>query len=234
MKVKSSWQKLKKDFLEKSNNTPWLFINTGARDGAFNMSFDNYLFYGLLNGKFQSPILRLYGWSEPTISLGVNQKMEDKSTYSLPVVRRVTGGQAVFHEGSYNELTYSVCLFYSGGVKELYQKLGKVFFYFLQMYGLNPRFGYSDTDYRKHFNCFLSSTSSDIVVDDIKVIGSAQYREKKCILQHGSIKLAKIRELSKGEVDFDSAVSTLKSSFAEVLKIDFFNFLVSNATLSLV
>ena len=218
---------MKKDFLKDLNNSHWLFINTGSRDGAFNMACDEYLLDGLINDLFQNPILRLYAWDEPTVSLGINQKSTENSMGSFPVVRRISGGQAVFHGNSKDELTYSVFLPYKGSARELYKELATVFFYFLKMYNLDAGFGYSNTSYRKQFDCFLTSTSGDITVGDIKVIGSAQCRKcrkKNYILQHGAIKIDKINKISKKDINFNEAVYNLKVSFEQVLKINFLNY----------
>ena len=58
-----------------------------------------------------SPILRLYGWDPPSVSLGYAQDAETELDVSacnaagVDVVRRPTGGRAVLH---WQELTYSV------------------------------------------------------------------------------------------------------------------------------
>jgi len=76
-------------------------------------------------------------------------------------------------------------------------------------------------NYVEDFNCFNSKTSADIVVNDVKVIGSAQCRKKRAFLQHGSIKLDKIRELSGKNITSEMAVSDLKIAFEKSLKINF-------------
>ncbi len=55
------------------------------------------------------PTLRFYGWSEPTLSLGyfqgLNQRSKHVASQSLAAVRRSTGGGAIVHD---RELTYSL------------------------------------------------------------------------------------------------------------------------------
>jgi len=57
------------------------------------------------------PTLRLYGWEQPTLSLGYFQRYADRQLHgrSLPcaAVRRTTGGGAILHD---RELTYSCAL----------------------------------------------------------------------------------------------------------------------------
>jgi len=202
----------------------WLYLNTGSNTGKYNMLCDSFLLNSLLTGVLKNPILRIYSWSEPTISLGLNQKDDEimaKRISNYPDVKRITGGQAVFHDTELNELTYSVCLFYERSVKSLYDEIGKVLLHFLAKYNLKGEFGYSDKNYLSDFNCFSSKTSADIVVNDIKVIGSAQCRKKKYVLQHGSIRLDLIRNLSDLKIDFNKAANDLKSSFEDELKIAF-------------
>ncbi len=55
-----------------------------------------------------SPTLRFYTWDPPSISLGYFQRIteEDKKKWqrlNIPVVRRLSGGRAVFHN---HDLTY--------------------------------------------------------------------------------------------------------------------------------
>ena len=213
------------------SKSPWLFFNTGVNNGAFNMSFDNYLLQSQIEGRLNLSLLRLYGWSEPTVSIGQNQilKETDKQLlFAYPLVKRITGGSAVLHDRSFGELTYSVCLHYEKSAKNLYFDLGQVFICFLSKYGLSAAFGYLDKNYFSDFNCFNSKTSADIVINDIKVIGSAQCRKKKHILQHGSIKLDEIRKLSCKNLDFNQAIDDLKIAFEEVLQIKFLDYNVSS------
>lgn len=80
-----------------------------ARSGVMNMAIDE----ALLNfvDQQQTIVLRLYQWSEPTLSLGYFQRLEDRSLHphsrNLPVVRRATGGGAIVH---HHDLTYSLCI----------------------------------------------------------------------------------------------------------------------------
>ncbi len=188
------------------------------------MSCDEYLLDCLIRGLITKPILRVYGWSEETVSLGVNQDINSNETKSclnsFPFVKRVTGGQAVVHKSPQDELTYSVLLFYTKSAKKLYLEIGDVLFSFLRQLGLNPVFGNS-SNYLNDFNCFNSKTSADILVNDVKVIGSAQCRKKKFILHHDSIRLDLIRKLSLRSLYFNEAIVLLKRSFEEVCQINF-------------
>lgn len=204
----------------------WLYLNTYAHDGVFNMELDNYIFDKVISGVIKNPVLRFYCWDRPTVSLGVNQDFSNvlelgKYISSFPFVKRITGGSAVFHGLPSCEITYSLSLFYEGSAKTLYYDLGNVFLSFLEKYGLKGSYGDSGSEYLSDFNCFSSKTSADIVVNDIKVIGSAQCRKKKYILQHGSIRLDEINKLSRGVISYDQAAKDLKTSFEDKLGVKF-------------
>ena len=101
---------------------PWRYIFTGAQDAFLNMALDEALLLSCqeLNSP---PVLRLYQWNPPGISLGYSQpigktvNLEKCRNLHIDVVRRITGGRAVLHE---SELTYSVCASLSN-----YPQLGK-------------------------------------------------------------------------------------------------------------
>lgn len=206
----------------------WYFLNTNENSGDFNMKLDSYLFEQYINESIKYPILRVYGWTEPTISLGMNQA-QNKINYPFKVVKRITGGQAVFHDIKENELTYSVILNTEYGPKKTYDEISKALISFLKSYSLNAQIGYEKQDLKNTFNCFESKTEADIVVNDIKVIGSAQRVKRKStgndkkqyVLQHGSIRLDKIRELSGKNADFNGAIVCLKTAFIKEFGIMF-------------
>ncbi len=88
----------------------WRFMNTGARDGAWNMAVDEVLWRRVQEGR-SPPTVRLYAWAPATLSVGYGQSIERDidpralERLGIPVVRRPTGGRAVLHD---REVTYSV------------------------------------------------------------------------------------------------------------------------------
>ncbi len=210
----------------------WYFLNTGKQSGIFNMQCDEYLLDALINRSIDFPVLRVYAWSESTLSLGANQKMDVSSNkfFDFPTVKRLTGGMAVLHDIS--EITYSVVLDAGNAFKKTYYEIGEALISFLSTFGLKASYGYSsEKNYFNEFNCFDSETSADIVVNDFKVIGSAQYRKKSYILQHGSIKLDLISKLSGTNIGFSETVKLLKQAFESQLNIDFVDYCISDVEL---
>ena len=77
--------------------------------GAWNMAVDEVLLDRAQD--HAAPCLRVYGWSEPTLSLGYFQTYSDRQQHAASqncaAVRRLTGGGAILHD---DEITYSVLL----------------------------------------------------------------------------------------------------------------------------
>src|SRR5512145_3061472 len=90
--------------------TTWRFLDSGPASGARNMAIDEGLLAEAAAGK-APPLLRLYTWSPPAVSLGRFQDAAGSVNAGacrergIDIVRRITGGRAVLHD---QELTYSV------------------------------------------------------------------------------------------------------------------------------
>lgn len=179
----------------------WRFIDTGGNTGDFNMRFDESLAKALLDGS-GLPTVRFFRWKPWAISLGFNQdetRIDHArcATDGIDVVRRPTGGRAVFHA---EELTYSVVM-HSGGlsVLEIYNTISKALVKGLQLYGVEATLSKSQPDLRGHYRtlssipCFTASARYEIEWEGRKLVGSAQRRFRnhqtgtEVVLQHGSI-----------------------------------------------
>jgi lipoate-protein ligase A len=169
----------------------WRLVNHWQRDGYFNMAVDEALIDFYRRDKI--PILRLYQWSEPFITLGCNQSAGQVLLDGVDnFTRRITGGSAILHN---HELTYSlVCskddLLLNGNVKETYKKLSSFLITFYSRLGLRPSFA-CDEGGRILGNygniCFASREHYDILIEGKKIGGNAQKRGRDFIFQHGSI-----------------------------------------------
>lgn len=148
------------------------------------------------------PVLRLYGWNPPTLSLGRFQKaaevldLERCRAAGVAVVRRVTGGGVIFHG---EELTYAlVCapgqIPATASIKDSFRVLTGFLLLFYRRLGLEAAYAAdSGADGRRlgvHTPfCFAGQESFDILANDRKIGGNAQRRLKGIIFQHGSIPL---------------------------------------------
>lgn len=167
-----------------------------------------------------SPTLRIYQWSRPAVTIGRNQEagggidLEFCREHAIDIVRRPTGGRAVYH---HRELTYTVVVprtfFKKDTVKESYRVLAQGFLECLAVLGvrgelitpqvrrktrrLTGKEGllHKEGLLRKKRKsdrpaCFLAPSWYEIGVGGRKIIGSAQRRYRTSILQQGSILLA--------------------------------------------
>lgn len=172
----------------------WRVTSTYDLDGFDNMAID----LGLLD-KFiknnEKPILRFYSWKKPTVSIGRNQSESDINLEyckknNISIVKRPTGGKAVFHQG---EFTYSFIGSKKYGMPEnlfdSYVMISKALILGLKkLKNINVSVGEDET--KKYTNsafCFGASTVSDLNFDGYKIVGSAQLRKGNALLQHGSI-----------------------------------------------
>jgi len=174
----------------------WTFIiDEEPHHGFENMAIDEALLdYHILNDTL--PILRIYKWIRPTLSIGRNQNtseinFEKCKEFEIDVVRRPTGGKAVLHDG---EITYSFVASkkhgFSEKILESYMQISQALVSGLKDINkdLDLSLGKIKTkEYMKNSLCFASSTIADINYLGLKIVGSAQLRRETSLLQHGSI-----------------------------------------------
>ncbi len=180
------------------------YIPYQCLSGQENMDVDLSLLNKAINKQEKAPILRLYGWNNPTVSLGRNQTLDGINTEfckrnNIDIVKRPTGGRALLHD---KELTYSFIVAASSlnegsniisSYKEISSKLIQAFNSInIELYIPENKKINTKVDY-----CMNLSTGADICYKDKKFIGSAQFRKEDYILQHGSILLDCDLELLK-------------------------------------
>jgi len=175
----------------------WRYLADGYQNGATHMAVDKAL------SKFCSdtrPVLRVYGWQPPAISIGFHQdvdalQMDTCRRHGIDVVRRPTGGGAIFHA---HEVTYSVIVprqhpLFAQNSLAIYNAISAALVNALTKHGIRlQRVTHSDgladfNDYVNQVACFATSANYEIKFRGRKLVGSAQRRFKKAVLQHGSI-----------------------------------------------
>jgi lipoate-protein ligase A len=166
-----------------------LLVDAVGRSGVENMRIDDALLDDALHTG--SSFLRLYRWDPPALSLGRNQPMAGIGRDGIDIVRRPTGGQAVWHE---HEVTYAVAAPVAafGSLRNAYREIHTRLATALRALGVDatiatggPAIGPSG----RPPSCFASSVGGEIVVNHRKLVGSAQVRRGGAFLQHGSILL---------------------------------------------
>ena len=141
------------------------------------------------------PVLRLYRWHPPALSLGRNQDLADVdqpacARHGVDLTRRPTGGRALLHGG---DLTYAVAMRIPeglSGVLEAYAYLARGLAAGLARIGVDADVARRDGE--RGLACFASAEGADLAVAGRKVCGSAQLQRDGVLLQHGSILLERL------------------------------------------
>ena len=180
---------------------PWRFVNTGNGEPAFNMALDEALLLVHEAGA-APPTLRVYGWCQPTLSLGYAQNAHQEvdlatcQSQGIAVVRRPTGGRAVLHD---QEVTYSVVMPIllvdaASTITEHYRRIGMALAMALQSLGVpvhlaRPQVRVASSRAQASPACFAALSRYELSAAGKKIVGSAQKRAQRALLQHGAIPL---------------------------------------------
>ncbi|MBU8934257.1 MAG: hypothetical protein KOO62_09650 [candidate division Zixibacteria bacterium] len=171
------------------------------------MAFDEWLLSRVLSEP-DLVAIRLYTWERGTITFGLNQRLEkavDRSRLGeTPLIRRITGGRALYHEPS--ELTYAIAaraVILEGeesgrSVDRAVRQIAEALSSFLGHQDIESEYVRQSSarsvrpDYFHTAPCFDSRARYELVTGDRKIVASAQRRLGPAMLQHGAIKLAGI------------------------------------------
>lgn len=206
-------------------------LQTTCLSGCWQMAIDAALL------ELRHPVLRLYSWSRPTLSLGFHQRSitaswrDWQAGHQGELVRRPTGGGAVLHGG---DLCYALVWPEPGcsrqqAYTQICDWLQRVF----AALGEPLRFGHEPC--AVGHDCFARSTPADLVDGrGCKRIGSAQRWHRGCLLQHGSIQLTPDSDqwltLLGSQAPALSPLAVNAESLAEQLRQEACNWLSLSAT----
>lgn len=153
-------------------------------------------------------ILRIYGWSQPTVSFGRNERTagvyvaNELVAAGLDVVRRPTGGRALLHA---REVTYSVAMPVSDPTRwqSAYNAVNLRLLRAMQSLGVPAHIATGSASQSREVPedapsaplpshgqglvCFSGIAQGEIAVGDRKLVASSVWRERGAYLQHGSI-----------------------------------------------
>ncbi len=206
----------------------WIFCDSGSRSGKENMRLDEWLAEYWFT-ETRRPVFRLYGWSPFALSLGYHQSTGEIDVSNLTsagydLVRRPTGGRAVFHA---EEITYSVIMDATGkSVDDVYESVSRVLASGLRAAGYDVAFAGGKQNFSKLYrekssvSCFTASSEFEIQLAGRKLVGSAQRRYSRrdggvTALQHGSILTGPIHHKL---VDFLNIDETLKKKLKNSIR----------------
>jgi lipoate-protein ligase A len=169
------------------------------------MAVDEALLERAIQGSSHSAVLRVYRWARPALSIGINQTLnggiaERCGQRGVEVVRRITGGGAVYHK---QDVTYCVVAPRGQmGVLEAYRWVADGLIAGFLALGLKAKVGEHvrrqgdrtrGAGRRQLSACFATTLGADLEVGGFKVCGSAQVRRREWFLQHGSIPIIDVR-----------------------------------------
>jgi lipoyl(octanoyl) transferase len=170
-------------------------------DGPANMALDEALLDVVAAACGPRAVLRTYGWSEPTLSLGYFQRLAqvraDSRFRTVAMVRRPTGGGAIWH---HHELTYALAVPVEHPLArpstQLYRAVHAAIVGGLVGFGVRvdrrgEGFFPGNCERSRPLLCFTDRSPDDILFEGTKVVGSAQRRREGAVLQHGSVLLTR-------------------------------------------
>ncbi len=143
--------------------------------------------------------LRFYRWADPTLSLGYfqgyEQRLVHRASRQCSLVRRMSGGGAILHDA---EITYCLTVPVAHPLAEdstrLYKAVHEVACRSAVLAGNRGQPAEADHPERQSeqpFLCFQRRSAEDVLVDGVKICGSAQCRRRGAIMQHGSLILSR-------------------------------------------
>lgn len=162
----------------------WRLLPFAAYRGAMNMAVDETVADTVRAGG--PPTVRFYAWSPGAVSIGAFQSaaeevdLDECRRRGVEVVRRRTGGGAVYHDPR-GEVTYSVIApqaVFGNDILASYREVCGYVMSALAALGV-------PSEYRP---------INDIVVSGRKISGSAQTRREGVFLMHGTVLLSIDRE----------------------------------------
>ena len=155
----------------------WRVIPLHVTDAFTAMAIDEAVTETVANS--MQPTIRFWRWQPSAVSIGYFQSINDEVSLdackelSVDVVRRRTGGGAVYHD-YHGEITYSVIApewMFPKGIHESYNLICGLIIAGLKQLGIEAQF----------------IPINDIVVNGKKISGNAQTRRNGVLLQHGTI-----------------------------------------------
>jgi len=163
-----------------------LHVDTVPHTGAWNMAVDQAL---MERGGL--PVLRVYGWDKPTVTLGYAQSLAKLADAlpDWPVVRRWTGGGVVFHG---EDFTYTVMVpaghpWAETRPVESYRLIHGALADGLVAAGFAGCRLAEKEDVKDLPFCFEAPALHDVIRGAVKVAGAGQRRGKLGLLHQGSV-----------------------------------------------
>ena len=175
----------------------WRLIRQDVHNIFESMAIDEAIFLHTIKNN-TPPTLRFYSTKPAAVSLGYFQDagreidLEKCRQDGIDIVRRITGGKAVFH---FQEITYCVAAvsgeqIFPKNIAGTYNVISACLACGLSYLGIEAHLAdgkrkATDIDFESF--CFASPSQNELLVEGKKICGSAQVRSGGAFLQHGSL-----------------------------------------------
>jgi lipoyl(octanoyl) transferase len=183
-----------------TNFMTWRLLSYRICNIFENMAIDEAIFQETIKNK-KAPTIRFYGSYPAAVTIGYFQdirkevNIEKCRMANVDVVRRITGGKAVFH---FDEITYCVVAgdwekLFPLNIMGTYEIISQCIARGLIFLGIKADLAKTErmtSDEEIKSFCFSTPSKSELLVKGRKICGSAQVRRKGGFLQHGSLLLA--------------------------------------------
>jgi lipoate-protein ligase A len=198
-----------------------LILDETPRTGSVNMALDHALADALSPG---FGVVRIYRWAPPTVSFGRNEPalglydLEEAAAEGLAFVRRPTGGRAVLHA---DEVTYAVVVPVGvfGGLRDTYRQINRGLVGGLARVGLPVEMATGMASLPPDAGpCFQAPVTGEVMIGGRKLVGSAQVRMGRNLLQHGSVILRgdqSALDRLRGSTDYGPHPATVAQSLEQ-------------------
>ena len=178
----------------------WRLLNFQSYNIFENMAIDEAVFHETIKNK-KLPTIRFYSSEPAAITIGYFQdakkelNIEKCQREGVDVVRRITGGRAVFH---FNEITYSIAAgerekLFPADIPGACKIISKCIARGLRDLGIEVCLAEDGlTQKKEEINpcCFSTPLRNELLVKGRKICGNAQVRRRGGFLQHGLLLLA--------------------------------------------
>lgn len=166
----------------------WLLLEHGLMEPAANMAWDEALLEAAAG--LGRPVLRFYGWTQPAATFGYFQKHGEiaRLTTLRPLIRRPTGGGLVPHDADW---TYSLAFppghpWHGLRATESYCQVHQWVQAALAAVGWQTSLA-PEARSEVPGCCFAGAERFDVLLEDRKLAGAAQRRNRDGLLIQGSI-----------------------------------------------
>ncbi|MBI2655656.1 lipoate--protein ligase family protein [Candidatus Woesearchaeota archaeon] len=154
----------------------WRLIGQETCNAAMNMAIDEAICESVASEE-QPPTVRFYKWKNNSVSLASNQNQDEVNLRlckknKIDVVRRITGGRAVYHDK--RDFTYSVIapITVFGNINNAYSEICSWIIDALAELGIKSEL----------------KNKNDIIINDKKISGNAaKLINNRIYLQHGTL-----------------------------------------------